>query len=87
MMQEIAAKAGNFCGVCPLNRAAENLCPAYITTLQAEPAGLFEPVFFLPWSDTHEKVDKKSSHRTKRDKELHFVCIKEETNTWQLRKK
>ena len=25
MMREIAAKAGNFRGVCPLNRAAENV--------------------------------------------------------------
>ncbi len=49
MMQEIAAKAGNFCGVCPrIGRL--RLCAAYIVA--AWKAGA-KPVSFMPGNDTH----------------------------------
>ena len=52
MMQEIAAFAGNFCGVCPvIGRLRHFVCVAYIAAHEARPAnvGLFS------WlrSDTH----------------------------------
>ena len=71
---------GNFRGVCPLNRAAENLCASVYRHAEAEPAGFILPVFFLSWSDTHEIVVRKSSHRTKGGTQHHHSYVKEETN-------
>ncbi len=59
MMREIAVKTGNFRGVCPLNRAAEDLCSRVYRHGETETGRLAVPVFLLSWSDTHEGVDRK----------------------------
>ena len=59
MMQEIAARAGNFCGVCPVIGRLN--CPwdalAYIAAPGRERVGLGRP-FFMARSDTHGGADK-----------------------------
>ena len=58
MMQEIALKNGNFCGVCPvIGRLNYPVYAAYIAAT-GKGSALRRP-FFMAQSDTHDGVDKK----------------------------
>ena len=58
MMREIAAKAGNFRGVCPvIGRLNCPVTPAYIAVPKGERSALRRP-FFMAWSDTHGGVNR-----------------------------
>ena len=58
MMREIAAKAGNFRGVCPvIGRLNCPVALAYIAAPRGEGSALRRP-FFMAWSDTHGGVNR-----------------------------
>ena len=68
MKQEIAARAGNFCGVCPLiGRLSELLRGVYRREGGCRPALL--PVFSMARSDTHGIADSELD-RTQRRKHI-----------------
>ena len=56
MMQEIASKDGNFCGVCPVIGRLN--CPVYASVYRRgrKRSALRRP-FFMAWSDTHGGVN------------------------------
>ena len=87
MMREIALKRGNFRGVCPtIGRLSESV-PRRISPGTGR-TGLLCAGFFVAWSDTHESVYIQIAHRRRRSKTHYSTSyFKEETNTWQLRKK
>jgi len=82
MMQEIASKDGNFCGVCPvIGRLNCFLAPAYIAG-QGEWVGLGRP-FFMARNDTHGGADKQFDRTQAQKTEYVF---KEENTPWQTKK-
>ena len=82
MMQEIAVKTGNFCGVCPVIGRLN--CPVYAAYIAAAGKGSAScRPYFLAQSDTHDSVDKKV-HRTQTPSKL-STKIKEENKPWQTK--
>ena len=81
MMQEIASKDGNFCGVCPVIGRLN--CPVYACVYRRgrKRSALRRP-FFMAWSDTHggvnEQFDRTQPNKTEYE-------IKEETKPWQTK--
>ena len=59
MMQEIAAQAGNFRGVCPVIGRLN--CPALRISLRHRKRSALRRPFFLAQNDTHDGVDNSSS--------------------------
>ena len=84
MMREIAAKAGNFRGVCPTIGRLSECCTRRISPGAVKPA-CHCAGFFVAWSDTHESVESRTLTDEARDKS-NSIRIKEETPKW-LRKK
>ena len=60
MMQEIASKDGNFCGVCPVIGRLNCFCKRLRISLRREKVGLGRP-FFMGLSDTHGGADRNNS--------------------------
>ena len=58
MMQEIALKNGNFCGVCPVIGRLNCFCKRCVYRCGRGKVGLRRP-FFMAQSDTHDGVDSK----------------------------
>ena len=81
MMQEIASKDGNFCGVCPVIGRLN--CPVYACVYRRgrKRSALRRP-FFLAWSDTHGGVNKSVRPYPANTTEYE---IKEETKQWQTK--
>jgi len=84
MMQEIALKNGNFCGVCPvIGRLNCPVCAAYIVAT-GKGSALRRP-FFLAQSDTHGGVNKKQFDRTQPNQVKLSTKFKEENKPWQTK--
>ena len=76
MMQEIALKNGNFCGVCPVIGRLNCFCLRLRISLRQEKGSALRRPFFLARNDTHGGVNERFD-RTQTTKQTEYVKFKE----------
>jgi len=79
MMQEIASKDGNFCGVCPVIGRLNCFCLRGVYRCGRGKVGLRRP-FFLPRNDTHGGADMNQFDRTQVPRKLSTSKSRRKTN-------
>jgi hypothetical protein len=79
MMQEIASKDGNFCGVCPVIGRLNCFCFAQAYIAAAEKGSALRRPFFMAQNDTHGGADKQFD-RTQTLRKLSTLHSRRKTN-------